>query len=231
VLDARVNAFGAILLARTGLDLIWTASNTNFARRTLVRQAILLELSIIAYNLAEGAIALVAGVLAGSVVLIGFGLDSAIEVSAALVVVWHLTRSGEEKQPHWEQRVAQFVGLTLLLLAVYVLARAILSLATSSEPEESYVGIGLTCASVAVMPLVSRLQYRYALKIDSLALAADSRETMVCTYLSVVTLIGLAANAVAGWWWADPVAALVLVWLIAREGWEVFSRKELVCVD
>jgi divalent metal cation (Fe/Co/Zn/Cd) transporter len=201
------------------------------ARRSLVRQAIGLEAAIITYNIAEGVIAILAGVVAGSVVLVGFGLDSAIEVSAALVVVWHLSRSGEEEQPVWEQRVAQFVGMTLMLLAAYVFARAVYTLATESRPDESLVGIGLTIASVIVMPIVSRLQYRYALRINSLALAADSKETLVCTYLSVVTLIGLAANALFGWWWADPVAALALVYFIAKEGREVFTNRELICVD
>src|SRR6476659_4535525 len=98
-----------------------------------------LETAIICYNLLEGVLSVAAGIMAGSVVLVGFGLDSAIEVSAAIVVVWHLSRSGEEQQPAWERRVARFVGLTLLLLAVYVLIRAIYNLATESRPEESYL--------------------------------------------------------------------------------------------
>jgi divalent metal cation (Fe/Co/Zn/Cd) transporter len=191
----------------------------------------LLEASIIVYNLAEGVISVIAGVIAGSVVLVGFGLDSAIEVSAALVVVWHLSRSGEEEQPRWEQRVAQFVGLTLLVVAAYVLGRSVYNLATESKPEESYVGIAVSMVSLVVMPSVSRLQHGYALKINSLALEADSRETLVCTFLSAATLLGLGANALLGWWWSDPLAGLVLVFLIAREGWEIFSHKELVCVD
>jgi divalent metal cation (Fe/Co/Zn/Cd) transporter len=191
----------------------------------------LLEATIITYNVAEGILSIVAGLAAGSVVLIGFGLDSAIEVSAAFVVLWHLSRSGEEVMPDWERRVAGFVGLTLLVVAAYVLVRALYTLVTSTEPEESLLGIGITLASVVVMPLVSRLQHRYATRIGSAALEADSRETLVCTYLSVAALIGLAANALLGWWWADPLAALALVFLIAREGWEVYSKKELICVD
>jgi divalent metal cation (Fe/Co/Zn/Cd) transporter len=191
----------------------------------------LLETSIIIYNLAEGIIAIGAGVIAGSVVLVGFGLDSAIEVSAALVVVFHLSRSGEEEQPEWERGVAAFVGLTLLLVAFYVFGRCIYNLATESKPSESYVGIAITLASLVVMPVVSRLQHNFAARINSIALEADSRETLVCTYLSAAALLGLAANAVLGWWWADPVAGLVLVFFIAREGWEIFHHRELICVD
>lgn len=191
----------------------------------------LLEATIITYNIAEGTLSIIAGVAAGSIVLIGFGLDSAIEVSAAIVVLWHLSRSGEEVMPHWERRVASFVGLTLLLVAAYVLVRAIYTLVTSTEPEESLLGIGITGASVVIMPVVSRLQHRYATRIGSAALEADSRETLVCTYLSAAALLGLGANALMGWWWADPLAALALVFLIAGEGWEVYTKKELICVD
>ena len=200
-------------------------------RRTLVRHAMLLEAAIIAYNLAEGVLSVAAGMLAGSVVLVGFGLDSAIEVSAALVVLWHLSRSGEERQPAWESRVARFVGATLLLVAAYVLVRAVYNLLSESRPGESYLGIGITAASLVVMPLVSRLQHGYAAKIESAALEADSRETLVCTYLSAATLLGLAANALFGWWWADPVAGLALVYFVTREGWEIFNHQELICVD
>lgn len=200
-------------------------------RNRLVRRAVLLESSIITYNLAEGVISIIAGVIAGSVVLVGFGLDSAIEVSAAVVVVFHLMRTREEEQPEWERRVAVFVGLTLLLLAAYVAARSVYALATVSKPEESWLGIGITTASVTIMPLVSRMQRRLAERINSLALAADAKETLVCTYLSATALGGLALNALFGWWWADPLASLVMVVFIVREGWEIFTTRELICID
>lgn len=200
-------------------------------RPALVRRAIALESSIIGYNLAEGVISIVAGVLAGSVVLVGFGLDSAIEVSAAIVVVLHLTRTREEIVPEWERRVAVFVGATLLVLAVYVAGRSIYNLATETKPTESMVGIVVTATSLVVMPFVSRLQHRMAVRINSIALEADSRETLVCTYLSATALVGLAANAWLGWWWADPAASLVMVYFIAREGREIVTNRELICVD
>jgi len=191
----------------------------------------LLEAAIISYNVIEGVVSVIAGIMAGSVVLVGFGLDSAIEVSAALVVLFHLSRSRDEERPAWERSVARFVGLTLLMVASYVLLRSVYDLATASRPDASYLGIGITLTSVVVMPIVSRLQGGMAVKINSQALAADSRETLVCTYLSGAALLGLGANAAFGWWWADPVAGLALVFFIAREGWGIFRNQELICVD
>lgn len=156
------------------------AMTLSLERSPLVRRAILLESSIITYNLAEGVISVVAGLIASSVVLVGFGLDSAIEVSAA-VVVFHLMRTREAEQPDWERRVAVFVGLTLLALAVYVATRSVYALATESKPSESWVGVGITATSLVVMPFVSRMQRRLAERIKSIALAADAKETLVCT--------------------------------------------------
>lgn len=212
-------------------DALSSARTVDENRHALVRRAMLLEAAIITYNVVEGILSVAAGIVAGSIVLVGFGLDSAIEVSAALVVLWHLSRSGDEKQPAWEGKVARFVGFTLLLVASYVLVRSVYSLATQAEPEESPLGIGITMASIVIMPFASRFQHRFAARIGSAALEADSKETLVCTYLSVAALVGLGANALFGWWWADPVAALALVFLIAREGWEIFSNRELICVD
>jgi divalent metal cation (Fe/Co/Zn/Cd) transporter len=206
-------------------------SVSTLATRPLVRRAIFLEAGIIAYNLAEGVISVAAGLIAGSVALVGFGFDSAIEVSASVAVLVHLWRNSDEEGSPWERRVAVFVGITLMLLAAYVAIQAVYDLATESRPEESWIGIGIAIASVIVMPAVSRLQRNLAQQINSLALEADSRETLVCSRLSAALLIGLGANALFGWWWADPVAALVLVFFIAREGWEVFQKQELVCLD
>jgi divalent metal cation (Fe/Co/Zn/Cd) transporter len=191
----------------------------------------LLEIGVIAYNLLEGAISVVAGLLAGSVALVGFGLDSAIEVSASAAVLAHLWRNHDDESPEWERRVAGFVGLTLLALASYVGIEAAFKLYRGSAPDVSYLGIGIAMASLLVMPLVSRLEHRFSHQINSRALEAESRETMVCSWLSAALLLGLGANALLGWWWADPVAALVMVAFIAREGWEAFTRKELCCID
>ena len=201
------------------------------ARPALVRRAIFLEGAIIFYNLLEGVLSIVAGVLAGSVALVGFGIDSGIELSASFVVMVHLWRNSQEEGSPWERRIAVFVGLTLMALAVYVTARAVYNLSTEARPDESYLGIAIATVSIVVMPTVSRIQHSLAQKINSLALEADSRETLVCTFLSGALLIGLGANALFGWWWADPVAALVIAAFAAREGWEVFRKKELICFD
>jgi divalent metal cation (Fe/Co/Zn/Cd) transporter len=191
----------------------------------------LLEAGIISYNLLEGVLSTAAGIIAGSIALVGFGIDSAIEVSASMAVLWHLSVNREEEGSPWERRVAVYVGLTLLALGVLVAVRALYDLGTASRPDESHLGIGIAAASLIVMPAVSRLQHSLARRIGSLALEADSRETLVCSLLSGTLLIGLGANALFGWWWADPVAALAMVVLIAREGWTIFRTKELICFE
>ena len=200
-------------------------------RPRLVRRAMLLEAAVILYNTLEGVIAIVAGVLAGSVALVGFGLDSAIEVSASIAVLAHLWLNRDDEALEWERRVAMFVGVTLLLLAVYVGAQAIYDLVMASEPEVSYLGIGIAVLSLIVMPFVSRKEHSLSHEIGSRSLEAESRETLMCTYLSGALLIGLGANALLGWWWADPIAALVIVGFLIKEGWEALTRRELCCVD
>jgi divalent metal cation (Fe/Co/Zn/Cd) transporter len=200
-------------------------------RPRLVRRAMLLEVAVILYNVLEGAVSIVAGVLAGSVALIGFGLDSAIEVSASIAVLTHLWVNRDDEALEWERRVAMFVGVTLLVLAAYVGGQAVYDLATSSEPEESYLGIGIAALSLIVMPFVSRKEHSLSHEIGSRSLEAESRETLMCTYLSAALLLGLGANALFGWWWADPIAALVIVGFLVKEGWEALTRRELCCVD
>jgi divalent metal cation (Fe/Co/Zn/Cd) transporter len=200
-------------------------------RPLLVRRALLLQAGVISYNLLEGVISVIAGWIAGSTALVGFGLDSAIEVSASIAVMAHLWRSRQEEALDWERRVAVYVGLTLMALAVFVAGRATYDLVTATEPDESYLGIGIAAASLLIMPLVSRYEHRLSHEINSRALEAESRETLVCSYLSATLLLGLGAHAALGWWWADPVAALVMVAVIAKEGYEAFTRRELCCID
>jgi divalent metal cation (Fe/Co/Zn/Cd) transporter len=191
----------------------------------------LVQAAVISYNLLEGLISVTAGVIAGSTALVGFGLDSAIEVSASVAVLAHLWRSREDEALDWERRVAVYVGITLMALAVFVAARAVYDLTTGSKPDESYLGIGIAAASLVIMPLASRYEHSLSHQINSRALEAESRETLVCSYLSATLLLGLGAHALFGWWWADPVAALVMVVVIAREGYEAFTRRELCCLD
>ncbi len=201
------------------------------ATRSLERRGIALVSFGLVYNLLEAVLALAAGVIAGSIALVGFGADSALEVSAGAVVLVHLLRRGEAEDSPWEQRLAVFVGVTLMALAAYVTVRAVSDLLTATKPDESYVGIAIAVASVLIMPLLARLKHDVAHQINSRALEAESRETLVCSYLSGALLLGLGANALLGWWWADPIAALVMVGFIAKEGWEAFTRKELCCLD
>ncbi len=208
-----------------------TASPAAGPRRTLVRRAVKLEFGVIGYNLVEASVAIVAGILAGSVALIGFGLDSAIEVSASVAVLLHLWRNAETEDSIWEQRVAMFVGLTMLALAAYVGIEAVLKLATQARPDASYLGIAIAIASLLIMPLVARWEHALSHQLNSRALEAESRETLVCAWLSAALLLGLGANALFGWWWADPLAALIIVALVGREAWEAFTRRELCCLD
>jgi divalent metal cation (Fe/Co/Zn/Cd) transporter len=178
-----------------------------------------------AYNLAEGGIALWAGIRAASVALVGFGLDSFIECTAAAALFWRLgveaRGANSEAVERHETRVHRFIGGTFLVLALYVLVQAGWTLWRQEMAEESVVGIVLAAISLVVMPLVSWGKLHAAKVIQSAALRAEAKETLACSYLSFTLLFGLITNALAGWWWADPVAALLMVpWLVkeAREG-------------
>jgi divalent metal cation (Fe/Co/Zn/Cd) transporter len=188
-------------------------------RQNLVRRGLLLNYATLGYNSLEGLIAIAAGLAAGSIALLGFGLDSLIEVSASLAAIWRLYRDRDEPgRAQAEQVTLRLIGGLFLALAVYVTADAIRALFTRSAPDESIVGIVLAALSLAVMPLLARAKRRVALAMGSGALAAEARQTVFCTYLSAILLAGLLLNATVGWWWADPAAALVMVPIIAKEG-------------
>ena len=176
-----------------------------------VRIGLSLVVLTMAYNAVEAGLALWSGVRAGSVVLVGFGLDSVIEVAAAGVLLWRLSLesrgASEERLEVAEDRVRRFVGLTFFLLASYVVGQALWTFWTADAPAESVLGIILAVASLIVMPLVSLGKFRAAREIGSAALRAEAKETLACSYLSFTLLLGLTANAVLGWWWA--AAALV----------------------
>ncbi|MBN1461556.1 MAG: cation transporter [Armatimonadetes bacterium] len=182
------------------------------------------------YNTIEAGLAIWAGTAADSVALIGFGLDSIIELAAASVLFWRLgveaRGAGEETVAAAERRVHRFVGATFFALAAYVIALAAWTLTGHGQPEESLVGIALAIASLIIMPLVAWGKLRAARAIPSAALAAEAKETLACSYLSFALLLGLAANALAGWWWADPVAALLMVPWLLHEGREAFEEED-----
>jgi divalent metal cation (Fe/Co/Zn/Cd) transporter len=203
------------------------APRADRSARDWTRIALCLVLVTMAYNLVEAGLALWSGLVAQSVVLVGFGLDSVIECAAAGVLLWRLRLEwrgvDHEALESAERRVRRFVGVTFFALATYVVAQAAWTLTVGEAPAESLLGIALAVASLVVMPLVAWGKLRAAREIGSAALRAEAKETLACSYLSFSLLLGLGANALRGWWWADPVAALVMVpWLI-REGREGFE--------
>jgi len=189
-----------------------------------LRIALSLVVATMAYNLVEAIVALWSGAEANSIALVGFGLDSVIELVAASALLWRLwvewTGARRDLLDLAERRVHQVVGATFLLLAVYVTAQAGWTLWRSAAPEESSVGIALAVASLLIMPLVSWGKLRAAREIGSAALRSEAKETLACSYLSFALLVGLVANASLGWWWADPLAALFMVPWLLREGLE-----------
>lgn len=191
---------------------------------TLVRRALWLVGATLAYNVIEAVIAVWAGTEAGSIALLGFGLDSVIECAAAAVLLWRLRVESSSDDPERietaERRAHRFVGLTFLALAAYVVVQAVMTLVSGDRPEGSPIGIALAAASLVIMPLLAWAKLRTAAGLGSGALRAEARETLACAYLSLTLLLGLTLNAAAGWWWADPVAALFMVPWLVREGLE-----------
>jgi divalent metal cation (Fe/Co/Zn/Cd) transporter len=204
-----------------------SAHNANVSTETLARWrciGLMLVSATLAYNSVEGILALWAGFQAGSIALVGFGLDSFIECAAAGVLLWRLAiearGASAEIIERSERRVHRFIGGTFFALALYVLLQAGWTLWQQKTVEESFLGIVLAVVSLVIMPLVSWGKLRAASIIASPALRAEAKETLACSYLSFTLLLGLVANAVAGWWWADPVAALLMVPWLVKEGLE-----------
>ena len=188
----------------------------------------ILEYFTIGYNSLEGLIAITAGLIAGSIALVGFGFDSLIEVTSGSVLLWRLHADvNEERRDRAEEISLRIVGACFILLAIYVSYDSVTSLIRREAPEESLVGIGLA-VSLVVMTLLVRAKRKVARAIKSKALIADSKPTELCTYLSAILLGGLLFNALLGWWWADPIAALVMVPIITKEGIEAL-RGDTCC--
>ena len=197
------------------------------SREALVRRGILLSYATIVYNCFEAIISLSAGIVAGSVALVGFGFDSVIEVTASLAAQWRLRSDmhihRRERAELWTMRI---VGACFLGLALYVLVDGASTLWRQRAPERSPLGIGILALSVVVMPVLARSKKRVARALTSGALEAEATQTSLCAYLSVIGLAGVGLNAAIGWWWADPVAALVMVPIIAKEGVEGIRAKQ-----
>jgi divalent metal cation (Fe/Co/Zn/Cd) transporter len=202
-----------------------------FARTRAIKLGRALQYLTIAWNSAECLVALAAGFVAGSIALVGFGFDSAVEVTSSLAALWRLRNDADEAgREAAERRTLRIVGLCFLLLAAYVLCDAVIVLIERRAPDHSRVGIVLAALSMIVMPLLVRSKRRIATRLRSGALEAEARQTQVCAYLSAILLAGLGLNAGLGWWWSDPVAGLVMVPLIANEGWQAVKGRTC-CAD
>ncbi|MFB8245793.1 cation transporter [Streptomyces sp. NPDC055952] len=187
-------------------------------REVLARRIRVLVAAAIAYNAAEAIVALSAGVLASSTALIGFGLDSIVEVASAAAVAWQFSAREHAEREARERAALRIIALSFFSLAAYVGVDAVRALTGSGEADRSLPGIALTAVSLAVMPFLSAAQRRAGRELGSASAVADSKQTLLCTYLSGVLLAGLILNATVGWTWADPVAALVIAAVALREG-------------
>ena len=195
-------------------------------RETLVLRGRRLEYITLAWNGFEAIVALVSGLLAGSVALVGFGLDAVIETVSGSILLWRLAAEQDaERRERTERTARRLVGICFLFLAMYVAAESTCALWNHTLPESSLPGILIAAAAILAMPLLARAKRRVAQQMNSLALAADSRQADFCAYLSAILLLGLLLNAVLGWWWADPIAALVMVPIITHEGIEGLRGK------
>ncbi len=199
------------------------------ASTALVTRGRALAWLTIAWNSVEGIVGIVAGVVAGSIALIGFGVDSYVEVLAGATILWRLSkeRHDAEVSQAAEQRAVRIIAATFLLLAVGVGVESVRKLLTAQQPDESIAGIVLAVVSLVVMPLLARAKRRVGKRMGSRALQADATETTLCVWLSGILLAGLTLNAAFGWWWADPLAGLGIVYVAGREGLEHWRGEEL----
>jgi divalent metal cation (Fe/Co/Zn/Cd) transporter len=197
-------------------------------RERLVGRALLLARVGLAWHLVEAAVAIAAGVVAGSVALVGFGADSLVEAGAGVVVLWLMT-GGRSASPGAERRAQQLIAVSFVALAAYIGVEAVRDLVAGRHPEASWVGIGLAVVTLAAMPPLAIAKRRVGERLGSSATASESRQTMLCAYLSAALLVGLLANATAGWWWADPVTGLVIAAAALREARDAWRGQACAC--
>jgi cation diffusion facilitator family transporter len=197
-------------------------------REQLHRRGLRLEWFTVAWNVVEAFVAIGVGIVVGSVALVGFGVDSGIEVISAVVLLWRLYRAGpnasSEEHGAAEKRALYLVGVTFFLLAAYIAYEAVGALIVQERPNSSTVGLVLSVLSVFIMPTLAILKQRTGREIGSRALQADAAETWVCAYLSLALLAAVGLNAALGWWWADPVGALAMLPVILWQGWETLEE-------
>jgi divalent metal cation (Fe/Co/Zn/Cd) transporter len=195
-------------------------------RRQLGRRAQILAAASVSYNAIEAVIAITAGVVAGSIALVGFGLDSIVEVSSGLIILWQFRHPLPESR---ERRALKLMALSFFALAAYVTVESLRALLGGHEPATSTIGMALAAASLVIMPFLSWAQRRTGRSLGSNAVVADSTQTLLCTYLSAVLLTGLVLNATLGWSWADPLAGLVIAAVALREGINAWRGQGCAC--
>lgn len=196
-------------------------------RLRLGRRAQLLAGASVAYNVVEAAVAIVAGTVAGSIALVGFGLDSVVEVSSGLVILWQFRHAVPETR---ERQALRLIGASFFALAAYVTFESVQHLVSGAEPNPSPVGIALAAVSLVVMPFLSWGQRRTGRALNSGSVVADSKQTLLCVYLSAVLLVGLVLNSTLGWSWADPLVGLVIAAVAIKEGREAWRGEACGCV-
>jgi divalent metal cation (Fe/Co/Zn/Cd) transporter len=200
------------------------------SRANAARRGLNLEIFTVTWNSLEGIIAIAAGAMAGSISLVGFGIDSFIEVTSGAALLWRMNADEDvARRERIEKLSLRTVGVCFIALAFYIAIDAAKTLWEKEAPQRSLVGIVLACASLVVMPILSRAKRKVASQLNSAAMRADAKQTEFCTYLSAILLAGLLLNSLLGWWWADPLAALIMAPIIANEGREALSGR--TCAD
>jgi divalent metal cation (Fe/Co/Zn/Cd) transporter len=203
---------------------------TVLGRQDVALRGKRLEYFTIGWNTLEGLVAVVAGALAGSISLVGFGIDSFIEVTSGTVLLWRMSVDADAlKRERNEKLSVRIVGFCFLALALYIGYESVSDLVSRKAPEHSIPGIVLACVSLVVMPVLSRAKKKVATGLGSSAMHADAKQTDFCVYLSAILLIGLLLNAMLGWYWADPLAGLIMVPIIAKEGFD--GMRARACCD
>ncbi len=194
----------------------------------LYKKGLRLEYFTVGYNILEAVASIVFGSIAGSIALIGFGLDSIVESLSGLVLIWRLRQHGkisEAAEERIEKRAIKFVAITFFILGSYVLFESVKKLVVTEIPEPSLPGIIIATLSTIIMPILTWQKYKTGKQINSRALVANSKETLACTFLSVALLLGLGANYLFGFWQADPIVGLIIVLFLFREGWEGWKES------
>jgi len=200
---------------------------TPIRRAQLARRAQVLAGMSVAYNAVEAVVAIGVGAAASSIALVGFGLDSIVEMSSGLVILWQFRHPAPETR---ERRALRLIALSFFALAGYVTFESVRSLIGGDTAQPSTAGIVIAAASLMIMPLLSWAQRRTGRALGSTTVVADSKQTLLCTYLSAVLLVGLVLNSTMGWWWADPLVGLVVAGLAVREGREAWRGETCACI-